>query len=95
MSSGGPRRLADLLAGDRLSKLGAEAASRRLLAAEVRAALPEAEADHVVSAHVDDLGRLVIGVDTAAWAARLRYTIDSLNGRPVRVKVVVRGESKA
>jgi Dna[CI] antecedent, DciA len=95
MSGGGPRRLADLLTGDKLSKLSTEAASRRLLAAEVRAALPEAEAGHVVSAHVDDLGRLVIGADTAAWAARLRYAIDSLNGRPVRVKVVVRSDSRA
>jgi hypothetical protein len=95
MSADGPRRLADLLARGGVAKLSAEAASRRVLAAEVRSALPETEALHVVSAHVDDEGRLVIGVDTAAWAARLRYSIDSLNGRPVRVKVVARGDTRA
>lgn len=86
----GPRRLGDLLQSGDISRLGAEAAARRALAAEVRAALPPAEAEHVVSAHLDDRGRLIVGVDTAAWAARLRYSADTLIGHPVTIKVVAR-----
>jgi hypothetical protein len=94
MSKDRPRRLSELLQSGDIARLGAEAAARRALAAEVRAALPPAEAEHVVAAHVDDQGRLIIGMDTAAWAARLRYSTATLIGRSVKVKVVASGDAR-
>ena len=79
--------MAELLQYGDISKLKAEAARRRNLAQEVRSLLPEAEAAHVVSAHMDTQGRLVVGMDSAAWAARLRYLDNELAGYRIRVKV--------
>ena len=73
------------------ARLADEAAARRRLADRVRAELPEADAQHVVSAFIDDSGHLVVGVDSAAWAARLRYSNASLLGKPVRVRVAAPG----
>jgi hypothetical protein len=63
----------------------------------VRAALPPALAKSIVSAGVEH-DQLTIGVDGAAWAARLRYLTDTLRAQvgsalgvdiqKVRVKVV-------
>ena len=39
----------------------------------------------------DEQGRLVIGMDSAAWAARLRYATAELLGRQIRVRVSVPG----
>ncbi|HUF74309.1 MAG TPA: DciA family protein [Gammaproteobacteria bacterium] len=78
-----------------ISRLRREALERRELAEQVRSELPEAEAGHVVSAHLDDQGRLVIGMDSSAWAARLRYSVSELCGRPVRVRVSVPGGGQA
>jgi len=83
----GPRSLGDLLQSGDISQLRKEALVRRELAEEVRARLPEDQAAHVVSAHVADDGRLVVGVDSAAWAARLRYSTPELLGRTLRVQV--------
>lgn len=91
MSQHGPRRIGDLLQGGDISRLRAEAQSRRELAARVRQALPEDEALHVVSAHLDDGGQLVVGMDSAAWAARLRYSTAELLGYPLRVRVTAPG----
>lgn len=66
---------------------------RRELAEDVRARLAGDEAAHVVTAHIDDDGTLVVGMDSAAWAARLRYEIPELLGRPLRVRVAVPGET--
>lgn len=81
--------MAELLRRGGISRLSAEAAERRELAARVRSALPAAEAGHVISAHIDDSGRLVVGMDTAAWAARLRYLLPELLGSPVTVRVTL------
>jgi hypothetical protein len=94
MSPGGPRSVDELLQSGDMSRLKNEARQRRELAAQVRSELPEAEAGHVVSAHLDDQGRLVIGMDSAAWAARLRYSVAELGGRTVRVRVSVPGGGK-
>jgi hypothetical protein len=87
MSAGGPRRISDLLQFGDIGRLKAEAAARRELAGRVRALLPPQEAEHVVSAHLDAEGRLVVGMDSAAWAARLRYSTRELLGKPVMVQV--------
>jgi len=89
MSGGKPRSVAELLKTGGISKLKAEAAERRELADQVRSVLPADEAEHVVSARLDESGRLVVGMDTAAWAARLRYSLPELLGKPVRVRVTV------
>lgn len=91
MSLRGPRQIGDLLQSGDISRLGAEAKSRRELAARVREALPPDEALHVVSAHMDADGRLVVGMDSAAWAARLRYSMAELLGHALRVRVTVPG----
>jgi hypothetical protein len=92
MSVNGPRRLGDLLQTGDISRLRTEAAERRELAVRVRSELPAAESEHVVSAHMDDEGRLVVGMDSAAWAARLRYSMAELLGRRLKVRVAVAGE---
>lgn len=94
MSAGGPRRIGDLLQFGDIARLTAEAAGRRELAGRVRAGLPPEEAAHVVSAHIDDEGRLVVGIDSAAWAARLRYRTAELLGRPLKVAVSQPGETR-
>jgi hypothetical protein len=93
MSAGGPRRLGDLLQFGDIGRLKTEAAGRRELAAQVRVELPPDDAAHVVSAHLDAEGRLVVGMDSAAWAARLRYSTTELLGKTVRVRVAVPGET--
>ena len=92
MSAGGPRRIGDLLQIGDIGRLGAEAAGRRDLREKVRAALPPHEAAHVVSARLDDDGRLTVGMDSAAWAARLRYSTSELLGKPIRVHVAAPAE---
>jgi hypothetical protein len=91
MSPGGPRKVADLLQIGDIARLRAEAAGRRDLRERVRAALPPPEAAHVVSARFDDDGRLAIGMDSAAWAARLRYSTPELFGKEIRVHVAAPG----
>jgi hypothetical protein len=87
----GPRSVGDLLQSGDISRIRNEARERRSLLARVRAELPEAEAAHVVSASLDADNQLVVGVDSAAWAAKLRYERDSLLGRELRVRVVMPG----
>jgi hypothetical protein len=89
--SRGPRPIGELLRTGNISNIKAEAKARRELAARVRSELPAAEAAHVVGAHVDDAGCLVVGMDSAAWAARLRYSATVLLGKPLRVKVTAPG----
>jgi Dna[CI] antecedent, DciA len=94
MRGGNPRSIGELLRSGDISRLRAEALERRELAARVRAELGEAEAGHVVGAHVDDQGRLVIGMDSAAWAAKLRYSLSELCGRRIKVVVAVPGGNR-
>lgn len=95
MSADGPRSITDLLRSDSLGRLGAEARSRRMLAARVREVLPEEQALHVVSAHLDQQDRLVVGMDSSVWAARLRYSGTSLLGYELRVRVVAPGSARS
>lgn len=84
----GPRSLADLLRrSEHLKQLRAQASKRRQLTERVRAALPAAEAEHLVSAHINALDELVVVLDSPAWAARARYAQDRLRGglKPLRI----------
>jgi hypothetical protein len=85
--------LAELLQSGDIGKLLAQAAEQRRLVTEIRASLPADEAEHVVTARTDDTGRLVVGVDSAAWAARVRYRVQEL-GSNVQVRVVPRGADR-
>ena len=89
MSVDGPRSVRELLQTGDISRLKTEAADRRKLAARVRSELPIDEAEHVVSAHFDDQGLLVIGMDSPAWAARLRYSTSELFGKRLKVQTTV------
>ena len=55
-----------------LGRVLARAADLEALTARVVAALPAPEAEHVVAVSARDTG-LVVTVDSAAWAARLRF----------------------
>lgn len=57
----------------------------------VRALLPAEEGAHLVSAATNELGELVLVMDTPSWAARLRYCIGALPNARVRIKVSPRG----
>ena len=83
--------MADLLHSGDIAKLLSQAAARRRLVAEVRASLPADLAEHVVSASTDAGGKLVVGVDSAAWAARVRYRVRELGRDDVQIRVVPRG----
>ena len=78
-----------------IERLAREARRRRTLVSEIRALLPVDEAAHLVSADFDDAGFLVLGMDSAAWAARVRCAYPELAGRPLKVRVVPREEPEA
>ena len=88
MSANRLKSLADLLQSGDIEELAREARERRELAAKVRDLLPAEEACHLVSADTDDSGRLILGMDSAAWAARVRYRTQEFAGRRLKVKVV-------
>jgi hypothetical protein len=83
--------VAELLRSGDIGKLLSQAAERRRLVTEVKASLPADEAEHVVSASTDAAGRLMVGVDSAAWAARVRYRVCELGRDHVQVRVVPKG----
>ncbi len=76
---GDPKSLSELLAGGNLGSLAREARRRSALTERVRAVLSADESAHLVSAGLNDAGELVIVMDSAAWAARVRYHADSLS----------------
>ena len=93
------RRLSELLSvpGKRLASLKQRSADRSSILAQVRAALTPKLAEAVFSAGLDG-GRLTVGVVSAVWASRLRYSSDLIRARvsessglpiqKVRVRVV-------
>lgn len=92
-----PRLLKDLLAGNDLSQLVSRAREAGELDARVRSLLPEALAAHVTGAAFHD-DTVVVLVDSAAWASRLRFHAPELverlapryDGAVTRVRVKVR-----
>ena len=87
---GRPRALAELLKSGDLGKLEREAAARRTFLADIKSLLPSEEAQHLVAASTDAKGRLVLSLDSAAWAARVRYRARELGHGDIRVRVVPR-----
>jgi hypothetical protein len=77
MVPGRPKSLKDLLAGSTLSGIAEQAAATDTLTRRVRALLPAEIAPHVLGANVRDT-RLVVFVDSAVWAARVRFEIAAL-----------------
>ncbi|HLS81902.1 MAG TPA: DUF721 domain-containing protein [Steroidobacter sp.] len=63
--------------GPLLRKLEERVQAHQELAAGVRAALPAPEKNHVLSAGRRD-ATLIVSVDSAAWASRLRYLQENL-----------------
>ena len=86
-----PRKLGDVMTSGALAGLAREAERRRLATAEIRAKLPTAEAEHLVSASLNSGGELVLVMDSPIWAARVRYCVDGLAAGVVRVTVAPRG----
>jgi hypothetical protein len=86
-----PIRVGDLIGQGRLGALTQEARRRRDVADRVRSLLPPEEAAHVVGASTTADGELVLALDSAVWAARVRYRVRELGTRRVRIKVVPRG----
>ncbi|MFO7287257.1 MAG: DciA family protein [Gammaproteobacteria bacterium] len=92
MSTGrdAPRKLAEILGSGRLAELGREAERRRTTTERVRAQLPPEEAEHLVSATEDEEGALVLVMDSAPWAARVRYRAAELGVARLKVRVLPR-----
>jgi len=88
MESDHPTSLADLLRSGEIKKLWAQAERRARFTAEIKALLPAEEAHHLVSAKTDDRGRLILAMDSAAWAARVRFRTQEFAGQQLRVKVI-------
>ena len=88
MPHSGPKSLAELLQSGGIAKLQREAAARRDFTADLKRLLPPEEASHLVAASTDAAGRLVLSMDSAAWAARVRYRARELGRENVRVRVV-------
>ena len=91
MSQKRPKALAELLQSGDIGRLAKQARERHTLTVEVRSKLSAAEGRHLVSARTNDQGELVIAMDSAAWATRVRYRARELWSRPVRVTVVPKG----
>ncbi len=87
MTDKSPRKLAEVLAGGRLAALGREAEQRRSTTERIRALLPPDEASHLVGASEGADGELVLVMDSAVWAARVRYRGAELGAARLRVKV--------
>lgn len=94
-----PRQLKDLLAGSDLSRLVERAREAGELDARVRALLPEGLGAHVTGAAFHEPeGEVVVLVDSAAWASRIRFHAPALvaqlapryDGAVTRVRVKVR-----
>lgn len=77
MPAGKPKLLGELLAGHSLSTIVERAAETDRLTRRVRAILPPETAAHVCGANLRD-DRLVVIVDRAVWAARVRFEAPAL-----------------
>jgi hypothetical protein len=88
MSEENAKKLGQILRTGALAQLTDEAQRRRETTARVRDLLPPDEAAHLVAAHVNARGELVVAMDSAAWAARVRYREELLGERRLRVRVV-------
>lgn len=83
-----PRKLADILSTGALGRLGSEARERRAKTERIRAQLPPDEAEHLLSATTGEAGELILVMDSALWAARVRYRAAELGVERLRVRVL-------
>jgi hypothetical protein len=86
-----PRHLSELLKQGSLSQLMREAERRRTETVNIRRLLPAEEGSHLVSAATNELGELVLVMDSPSWAARIRYCVGVLPTARIRIKVLPRG----
>jgi hypothetical protein len=86
-----PRHLSELLAAGSIRALQREAERRRTETAAIRALLPPEEGSHLLSAVTNEVGELVLVVDTPSWAARMRFCVSALPTQRVKIKVSPRG----
>jgi hypothetical protein len=70
--------------GPKIAALEARAKAVLALCDKVRAALPEPEKSHVLSASYHD-DTLVVSADSAAWCGHIRYQENSLRDRLVEM----------
>ena len=82
-----PKHLADVLTSGSFAALAREAQRRRLETVAIRKLLPADEGTHLVSAATNELGELVLVMDSPSWAARVRYCLTALPTKNVRIKV--------
>ncbi len=66
------KSIAKLFKNGQLEKLALEAERQRNLTNRIRKMLPPAEADHLVNVSIDKEGKLILVMDSPAWAARIR-----------------------
>jgi Dna[CI] antecedent, DciA len=91
MTDKSPRSLAEVLATGRLGALGREAEQRRTTTERIRLLLPPDEAEHLVTASTNPAGELVLVMDSAVWAARVRYRGEELGVARLWVRVLPTG----
>lgn len=77
MVPGRPKSLKDLLAGSSLSRIVEQAAETDVLTRRVQALLPPEVSPHVLGANLRER-QLVVLVDAAVWAARVRFETAAL-----------------
>jgi hypothetical protein len=70
-----------------------ESERRRAETAAIRKCLPRDEGTHLVSAATNAVGELVLVMDSPSWAARVRYCLDALPTKNVRIRVQPSGSS--
>lgn len=87
MNSDDPRSLKEIMRTGHLARLVDQARQRLETTNRVRAMLPSDEAQHVVAASVGADGELTIVMDSAVWAARVRYRQEQLGAVSLRVRV--------
>ncbi len=92
MNRAGPHSIGDLLSRGELKSLADEARQRQTLTARIRSLLPADEAAHLVSAGVDDGGKLTLLMDSSVWAARVRYRAEELGAEKLTVRVSPPGD---
>ena len=80
--------IAKLFKNGQLEKLALEAERQRNLTNRIRKMLPSEEADHLVNVSIDKEGKLILVMDSPAWAARIRYREKTLGYDLIKVKVV-------
>ena len=91
MSRTGPHSIADLLSRGDLRSLADEARQRESLTSRIRSLLPADEAAHLVSAGLNDAGKLTLLMDSPVWAARVRFRAEELGAEKLAVRVLPPG----